>query len=1088
MRADNADSDSGSEEAAEPDSIRVVTTAEGDTLESLALTNGITPEILADANNLDVDADLDAGRLIRVPVFETEGSALPPVWQAQFGVEDASDITPGMMQVALAQAPDAVSSLNTDQILALRDEVIVALPQPFLLRQPTEVRNQLLARLGTIPSASAGRPSGARLGDFAEVVREADEGSAINRTEGENSLSIIVFKEQNANSVTLVNEILERFEEFEDDSDLDEELAFNTVFEQATFIEESLSGVRNEGILGGIFAVIVILIFLAFSVRSTIVVAISIPLSIFSALLLMRMQGLSLNLMTLAGLTIAIGRVVDDTIVVLENIYRHIQRGEPLRYAVYEGTREVATAITAATLVAVAVFLPLGLVGGLTSEFFLPFGLTSSYALLASLLVALTIVPLLASKLLNRDVLPEERETALQRMYTPALEAALDHRLLTLLLAGAFFLVSLSLLRVIDQTFLPSFGEPAVTVETTLPAGTDLDSNDRIARRIEAMLDEREGIDQVETTVGRGGQVFGEFAGGDSARSYFFASLGNLDDDGELEEAEGWLASAFEEDIDTDALAEEVRDELDTLREELAEEGLLDDPDDLTYVVSINSGGGPSGNLFDLQVRSDSAADLRQANDMIIEALEDTEEWEEQGYDEVPIINLTSNLDEALEVVRVEVDPAAAQTKMLSTVQVAFALREILEGQELGTVEIYDEDEDENESLEVYARYDDDLIASADDLEDFEIDGPDGPVRIGDVADIELGSGAVQVTRIDGEPAALITGEISDTDTFGVQDAANKIIDGLELDEEFEDEDSVAVGAGAESRQQREGFADMLVALLISIVIVYLIMVLTFRSLVHPFTILFSLPFAVTGALIALAITGRAISLSSLIGLMMLIGIVTTNAIVLVDLVQQYRAKGMDVRTALVQGGRHRVRPIVMTALATIFALIPQAIGLTDGALIASELATTVIGGLFTSTVLTLIVVPVVYSLLDPLTGDSDNGDGPDALEPWEDGYDPTPIHGPAGGAAAMHSQGDDDHGLHDHSAHSASVRDHDLRPRLSKPARTRSPRSPRPKRRWRCRWRPANGRWIPRWPPRSTSGSTPTRTASKKRPARSDA
>lgn len=907
----------------------------------------------------------------------------------------------------LAGAPDLVASLDPAVVDTIPTAVLRQIPDSLLSGLPVDLRAAIMRRMG---GAQAPRTGGrrllqaaggaTRLGDVAEINRELEPAETLNRTDGDPSLSLIIFKDQSANTVSVVDEVLAKLKDLETSGDLDEDLKFNVVFEQGTFIKDSLKGVRNEGILGGLFAILVILIFLNFSVRSTLVTAISIPISIVVALLLMRLQGLTLNILSLAGLTIAIGRVVDDAIVVIENIYRHIQAGDPVREAVIKGTREVSTAITAATLVTVAVFLPLGLVGGITSEFFKPFAFTASYALLASLLVALTVVPLLAGRLMRRDNLPADHEGWLLRVYTPVLRWALDHRFLTLLLALLFFAGSLSLLGLVDKTFLPSFGEPAIQVEMSLPPGTDLASTDDVSQKVEDLLMDWDGIDTVETTVGRGSQFFGQFSGGDSARAFFYASIDKAEAAGTKDAADtgaedgadsgGLLQEWFAPKVDAQALAADLRDELDNLRGDLVDDGLIADEDDLTFTVTAGAGGGPQGSRYDLQVKSDDEAALRDANDLIMEALEDEDNWTENPkFTEVPIINLSSNLSEARSVVQVQVDPAKAVAKGLSTIQVGVALREMIEGADLGDLELVDGDK--KETLEVFARYPSDLVKDVEGLKRLPISGSQGPVPLEQVATITEGPGPVQITRIDGERAVVLSGEITTQDTFGVLDQADKIVKQV-VDDEGLDED-VTVGAGAESRQQREGFRDMLIALPISILIVYLIMVLTFGSLVHPFTILFSLPFAVSGALAALAVTGRAISMSSLIGMMMLIGIVTTNAIVLVDLVQQYRAEGMDARTALLEGGRHRLRPIIMTAIATIIALIPQAIGFTEGALIASELATTVIGGLLASTVLTLVIVPVIYSLLDRLTG-GDVNDRP--LPPGDGGGSDGPVPEPS--------------------------------------------------------------------------------------------
>ncbi len=997
--------------SAQPARVRVVVVAEGDTLEGLAVRHGVTSEAIRAANGLVGDSLL-IGSVLRIPEPDT-GDQLPATWQP-YGATTPAEVTPEILDLVLRDAPDLVSNLTAEQLLALPPEAVRQLPLPFVSRQPDDVRQAILDRMsqiatpapaptpgGAASAAGAGGPrllaparqssaEGLTLGDVATITREPEPARTINRSDGQPSLSLLVLKEQSANTVTVVEAVLDAIDEIQDRPELDG-VAFNIVFEQATFIEESLSGVRNEGLLGGILAVIVILLFLNFSVRATLVTAVSIPLSIVVALLLMRVQGLSLNLLSLAGLTIAIGRVIDDSIVVIENIYRHVHRGEEGDEAVIEGTREVATAITAATLVTVAVFLPLGFVGGITSEIFLPFALTASYALLASLLVALTIVPLLARWLLSRAAMPDHDENWLQRWYTPVLTWALDHRLATLLLAFVFFGVSLALVRFVDRTFLPGFGEPTIAVEMALAPGTGLATTDAVARRVEAVLADEGDLGAVEASVGRGGQSFEQFfgggSGGDSARAYFQVKV--EDDDGsDGDDEDGALSGLFDSGPDPDEVADRLRDALETVPAAAAADGVIGAGEAITFTVSAGTGGGPQGNLYDLQVRSDDEAALREANDRILAALGDASNWEDLGYDEIPIINLSSNLTEARDILSVDVDPAKAVDRGLSTIQVAFALRQALEGQAVGDVEITEADG--SQTLEVVARYPADTLDSMQALEDFEISGPKGPVRVGDVAAVRVEPGPVQITRVSGQRAALINGEITTNDTFGVIEDATAIIDDLDLADDF-GEDVIEIGAGVESRQQQEGFRDMLLALPVSILVVYLIMVVTFGSLIHPFTILFSLPFAVSGALVALAITGRPLSLSSLIGVMMLIGIVTTNAIVLVDLVQQYRERGVGAREALIAGGRNRVRPIMMTAIATVIALIPLSLGLTEGALIASELATTVIGGLTTSTLLTLIVVPVIYRIIDGL------GSG---------GAEPTPSPSPGGPGGGMPAPG----------------------------------------------------------------------------------
>ncbi len=984
-------------------------------------TDALAPDVVA-ALPSDIQAAL-AAQLAGVADLPAPADDAAPTADVQVVIARAGDTVASIAE-RLGVAPTAVRDADGEAVddVAAGDVLYVALTVD---EDDDEAADDAAASDddgGAADDGDAADDAGAaasdqvRLGDIADVVREPEAASSISRSNGQGSLGLIVYKDSGANTVRVVHDVEDRIEELQDDNDDLGDLDVNLVFEQASFIEESLNGVRNEGILGGLFAVLVILWFLR-SVRSTLVIALSIPLSILTAFVLMRIQGLSLNLLTLSGLTIAIGRVVDDAIVVIENIYRNLQQGVPRRQAILQGAGEVAMAITAATLVTVAVFLPLGYVGGLTREFFLPFGQTVTYALLASLLVALTVIPLLASWWLSPDNLPHAHETWLQRVYTPILRWALAHRVTTLVVAGLIFVLSLGLARFIPRTFIGGFGEPLINVSVSLPSGATLETTDAIVQLVEDVLDDDDAIDDIETTIGAGSAGFGQFSGGDPARASILATLsddpGNDDEDDEDPSSwAAWFQGSDRE--DPQVVAERLRNELhdlndlDEVRDRLADDR---DEDELNaamarlrtvlatsniedgeanrvfdFSVSAGSGGGPPAGVYDLQVRGEDERDIRRATALILDALTDPDEWEDEGYDleaaneddeddditadDLPIINLSSNLSDARQTLTVAVDPAKAQAQSLSTVQVALALRSIFEGQEVGTIEIADGDD--VTKLDVLAVYPDAFIADKTALENHRLDAPGGGrVRLGDIAEVSLRAGAVEITRVNGERAALISGEIIDSDTFGIQESALRIIDRVKSDHEDlfgdpDDEDeepAVTVGSGVTSSEQQDGFNDLLLALPVSILIVYLIMVLEFGSLSVPFVILFSLPFAATGALISLALTGRAISLSSLIGMLMLIGIVVTNAIVLLDFVQQLRKRGMGVHEALIEGGRIRVRPIMMTAVATVIALFPQALGFTEGALLASELATTVIGGLTTSTLLTLVVVPVLYSL-----------------------------------------------------------------------------------------------------------------------------
>lgn len=762
------------------------------------------------------------------------------------------------------------------QFLAENEEGFVETLSPTVLE--LFAPETLTFMLETYPDAFdaelADRLTGIAQGDIAVFIPEA----AITRTDGNPSVLVSLYKAGDANTVNVAQDIFNTLDAF---TEANPGTSANLVFEQATFIEDSVTGVSREGALGGVFAVIVILFFLSgrignkyqVSWQATLVTAVSIPLSIFTAFLLMAWipptigewlhnlvistdssflrfiaqlfpTEVTLNIMTLSGLTVAIGRVVDDSIVVLENSYRYIQQGDDPKHAVLQGTKEVAIAIFSATATTMAVFMPLGLVGGIIGSFFLPFGLTVAYALAASFVVSITVVPALTYLLIRKENIPDERETAMQRWYTPALEWALQHRFYTMLAATIVFAGSLLLLGQLPQSFIPSIGEPTINVTISLPAGTGMGETNEVVKELEAAMEQFDDIETIQTEIGSGGGFEALFGGGGVSQN------------------QANLTISVGEEMVQDA------DALNSLTNEVRLEAIRVVGKD-NVSVSAASQTGFSG--FSIILTGDSQNELETLVDEAKAAISSVD-VDEDGIPD--IANVSSNVDGAAE-----------------------------------------------------------------------------------------GDGTNEtILRIDGRSAVSFSGELETQNTLGVTGAAKEAINDLSSLP-----DTVEVTEGFDSQQQVEGFQSMLTAIGYSIIIVYLIMALTFRSLIHPFTILFSLPFALVGAALALYLTNSVLGISAMIGLMMLVGIVVTNGIVLMELVQQLRAKGHSVYDALVEGGRTRLRPIWMTALTAILALIPLAASNEAGAIIASELARAVMGGLLVSTALTLVVVPVVYSLTEQL-------------------------------------------------------------------------------------------------------------------------
>jgi hydrophobic/amphiphilic exporter-1 (mainly G- bacteria), HAE1 family len=768
-------------------------------------------------------------------------------------------------------------------------------------------------------------PMPVTLGEIATVEQLGVPTTGYARTNGEPSLTLTVTKTSAANTVSVAEAVEERLAEFSDlHSDI---LVITTVSDLSTFIKESQDGLLREGGLGALFAILTIFLFLR-SIRSTLVAAVSIPLSILTALVVMQLTGISLNIMTLGGLAVAVGRVVDDAIVVLENIYRHRALGEDRLTAVMAGPREVATAITAATLTTVGVFLPLGFVGGLVSEFFLPFALTVTFALLASLIVALTVVPVLAYLLIDRVTLAvdehgEPTKSLWVHAYAPTITFALRSRLTkwgVLIVAGALFVASLALVPLLPTQFINAGSEKILQVVVIPPAGATSDAVLEQAIEAEELLLGIDTVELVQTSIpGEGDTSFQTIVAAQQGQPANSATLTvRLDPSVDLGEASQELSEALTP-IKTDG-----------------------------FDTNVSEAAGFTSNNLNVIVSAEDTELVATATDTVLAALADRDD----------LINLQSDLVEATPEIRITVDPNRAIGVGMTAAQVAGTVRSTLEPTVATSVTM----EGETDPVDLILRFDPESVTSVEDLRALPV-GTTTQVPLGQVATVEAVDVQGSITRIDQAPAAQITAEIASEDTGAVSQEVAAEIDALEADGSIPE--GVEVTLAGVTQQQNEAFGGLFVSMAVAVLIVYLAMVLTFNSLVTPFIILFSLPLATIGAFLALYLTGRPIGVSALIGFLMLIGIVVTNAIVLLDLVERLRREGRSTYDALVEGGTTRVRPILMTAIATILALIPLAAGFNEGSIIAAELGTVVIGGLFSSTFLTLLVVPVVYSLVD---------------------------------------------------------------------------------------------------------------------------
>ncbi|HSL97353.1 MAG TPA: efflux RND transporter permease subunit [Candidatus Deferrimicrobiaceae bacterium] len=917
-------------------------------LQGAGLPDGVTPDV----NPLDINAApvIIASVAARSDdgVADAAAIARDVIRPALLGLEGVGsvDVTGGeepRVTITLDPAALARTGVSVGQVSGVLAANNLTIPSGQLGFDGTRIPVSTLGRLDsvdeirdlpvgvvmqpTLPDQPPAPPTVVTIGDLGTVELEDVAATGFARTNGQPSVSISISKTSTANTVQVADAVSETLEELgQRHADV---VTVTVVSDLSAFIKESQDGLLREGGLGAAFAILTIFLFL-FSIRSTTVAAVSIPLSLLTALVIMQATGISLNVMTLGGLAVAVGRVVDDAIVVLENIYRHRALGEDKLTAVLAGPREVASAITSATITTVGVFLPIGFVGGFVSQFFLPFALTVTFALLASLVCALTVVPVLAYLLIDRvrlnvDEDGEPRNSLWLRAYTPTIKAALRNRwtkLATLAIGLALFAGTTAIAPLLPTAFINAGAEKILQVTVAPPSGASSAAVQERAEQAEGILLGVDEVELVETSIpGEGEAGFQALVAAFSGRPANSARLTvRLEDSADLTESSKRLSDALAP-VKTDG-----------------------------YDVAVSQAAGFTSNNLNVIVSGEDAAAVATANDAVVAALANNPR----------LINLKSDLSKGSPEIQIEPDPAKAFGVGLTAAQVAQDVRTALVGSTATRIAL----DGSEATVDVFVRLDPAAVGSLDDLRALPV-GTVAKAPLSQVASVEQVDAQGSITRIDGAPAASISAEITDVDTGEVSAEVQAEIDRLVAAGEIPD--GVAVTLAGVTAQMEEAFGGLFFSMAVAILVVYVAMVLTFNSLITPFIIMFSLPLATIGAFVALFVSGRPLGVSAMIGFLMLIGIVVTNAIVLLDLVERLRARGLSAHDALIEGGRTRVRPILMTAIATILALIPLAAGFNQGSIIAAELGTVVIGGLFSSTFLTLVVVPVVYSLVDGL-------------------------------------------------------------------------------------------------------------------------
>jgi len=753
-----------------------------------------------------------------------------------------------------------------------------------------------------------------KLSDVAEVRDGFADLSSLARTNGERSLSLSIQKQTDANTVEVAASVREEIDRISRDYP---NYSFSIAMDQSEFIEDSIASVSQNAVVGGLLAVIILFLFLR-NIRSTIIIATAMPISIIGTFILMYFADVNLNVISLGGLALGVGMLVDNAVVVLENIYRYRSIGEGKIEAAREGSSEVGMAIAASTITTVVVFLPIVFVEGMAGQLFKDLALTVAFSLIASLLVALTLIPMLASKILKvkqEELDRSKKEGRIKKIYKGLLTRALKHRwvfvvLLILMLAGSF-----ALLPQIGFEFMPSTDQGAFSVNYELPVGKSLNRSNQVSTEIESTLMNIKEVKTVIATVGSGGRM----------SSNTSSHIGNINVQ---------LVDLAERNRSTNEIMESVRQQVKV-------------PDvDISVEEQSGAGGAGGGAPVNVKLRGDDLEILEEQTLKATSAIKDIEGLRE----------IEDSFSEGQPEYQVKVNRSIASRFGLSASQVANTVRTAISGTTATRYEI------EGDEYNIRVRLEEDQIETMTQVPELNIQTPSGEmVPLNRIAELEITEGPVEILRKDQERYSEITADIHGVDLGTVMGQIQSRLSEIELPAGYR------FSYEGEFQDMQESFSSLGMAFALAIVLIYMVMASQFESLIHPFTIMFTIPLAVIGVILGMYITNSIISVASVLGLITLAGIVVNNAIVMVDYINQLRRKGTEKIEAIITAGSVRLRPIMMTALTTILGLLPIALGIGEGSESTQPMGIVIVSGLTFATFLTLFVIPIFYSLITDL-------------------------------------------------------------------------------------------------------------------------
>ena len=733
----------------------------------------------------------------------------------------------------------------------------------------------------------------------------------------ENSLAMIVQKEADANTVEVAEKVLKNIPEIE--KKLPPDVKLVTVVDMSRFIRASIENMERSALEGGILAAILIFLFLR-NVNSTIVICLSIPISFLVTFIFMYFQKFTLNIMTLGGLMIAIGRLVDDSIVVLENTFRHLYIEKDRETAAIKGATEVTMPITAATLTTIIVFLPLVFAKGIAGELFKSFALTVTYALLASLFVAITLVPMFCSKILNKEKLKPEKESglyhSLKEWYGNILAKSLEKRKRTLIYAFTFFAFSLILIVFVGKEFSPSTDEGSFIGNLKLPIGTALNETKKTIDQIEDFLVK---LPEIEAEVSFMGSMAGAGGPRGSGTDINMAMMAVK------------LKPVAQRKRSTNDIVDELRKFAKLIP-------------GAKFSTQSNTMMGGSSTPIEIQITGDDFNTLEDIAYQIENTLQHIK----------GVIDIKNSLEEGKPEWNIHYDKQKLALYGLTLSQVANEVKDALNGG------IASRMRQKGKEFNLIVQLEQAQRSTITDIADLPILSPiAGGITLQNIAVMDTGKSPSIIERFESKRLAKVTADIKDRPLNEIIKDINDKLPKINVPMGY------FIKFGGEFKDMQETFRDLFLVLIFAIVLIYMIMAAQFESLKHPLSIMFSLPFAISGAFIALFITRQTLNIASFIGIILLMGIVVTNAIVLVDFINQQRRAGMPIKEAIVSAGKIRLRPILMTAISTMIALLPAALGLYEGSEQMQGMSIAAIGGLFTSTILTLVIVPIMYIILE---------------------------------------------------------------------------------------------------------------------------